>query len=143
MTKSKPTSAIRRFNKYENDPKHKDMKEIEPTSTVRIYKRDKREGNWKQKGKLISKRKEPRSYNVLNEKRDIIRRNRSQLMPTNEVFESNTEYESDEEVSDNKAGTASDTTDTAKRDTQNVVSDGNEYITRYGRVCRQPDRFGY
>ena len=68
-----------------------DLMPIEPETTVRIYSKEKK--NWSNKGKILSKSSQPRSYNVLNERRNVIRRNRRDLIPTNEDFEPQMNYD--------------------------------------------------
>ena len=68
-----------------------DLMPIEPETTVRIYSKDQK--NWSNKGKIISQSSQPRSYNVLNERRNVIRRNRRHLIPTNEDFEPKMNYD--------------------------------------------------
>ena len=83
--------------KEQYDRKSRDLSSLEPNTTVRIYSKNK-DGNWKKKGMVLSRRVEPRSYNILNEKGNVIRRNRWQLLPTNEHFdggEYECEYDSD------------------------------------------------
>ena len=91
----------RRQIKTKYDSSSKDLKEIAPDTTVRILSRDKNRGNWRTKGKVISKRKEPLSYDVINERGNLIRRNRWQLRPTNENFD----MEEDEDNFDNSTAT--------------------------------------
>ena len=72
--------------KIKYDHKKKDLATISPNTTVRIHSKNKNE-KWKQKGILITKRSEPRSYDAINEKGNIVRQNRYQLIPTKEKFE--------------------------------------------------------
>ena len=74
-------------SKVDNDEyrnKIKDLTHIKPNTVVRI--RTDREKDWKQTGKVLQKSSEPRSYLVLNEKGNIVRRNRKHLIPTNDEF---------------------------------------------------------
>ena len=91
--------------------------------------------NWKRRGKVLSRRNEPRSYNVLNDKGNIVRRNRHQLLPTREPFN----YESDSMSYDESE------TDNENMaiDQPNVQVEREGYRTRSGRVVRQSDRYGY
>ena len=57
---------------------------LKPGDTVRI--RTDEEKTWDRKGSLITPKDRPRSYNVLNEKGNLIIRNRRHLIPTNERF---------------------------------------------------------
>ena len=55
---------------------------LKPGDTVRI--RTDEEKTWDKKGSVIAPNDRPRSYNVLNEKGNLIIRNRRHLIPTNE-----------------------------------------------------------
>ena len=68
-----------------------DLKPISPQTTARIYSKEKK--NWGRKGKVVSKSSQPRSYNVLNENDNVIRRNRCDLIPTNEKYEPQIDYD--------------------------------------------------
>ena len=61
------------------------LPEIPTNTTVRIQSKNKND-QWSKKGVVLTKRAEPRSYDVLNEKGNVIRRNRRHLIPTNEDF---------------------------------------------------------
>ena len=116
------------------DTKSKDLPPISPNTTVRIYSKSK-SGNWKQKGNVISKRTEPRSYNILNEKGNIIRRNRWQLLPSNETCDDEISVY-DDKISDDPIEQSNVTPEINSTDNAN-------YRTRSGRIIRQPDRYGY
>ena len=130
------------------DYKSKDLPSITPNTTVRIYSKSKY-GNWKRKGKVVSVRNEPRSYNVLNEKGNIIRRNRWQLLPTNETYEQDM-YSDDDDYSDydNEDEYQVDIGRNENNTEQPIINNqGNtnniEYSTRYGRISKKPIRYGY
>lgn len=89
-----------------------------------------------------------------SEKGNVIRRNRCHLLPTNETFQDSIgdSYEGESlltnEVPDGNTGVIDDSaTDNSSNNESGVdaANDGNdgEYVTRYGRICREPDRFGY
>ena len=52
-----------------------------------------REKSWEQKGIVVKKREEPPSYNVLNSKGNIVRRNRRHIMPMKEPFQVSINYD--------------------------------------------------
>ena len=66
------------------DKQAKDLPDIQPGTVVRI--RTKEDKNWNCLGKVVTKCAEPRSYRVLNNKGNIVRRNRRQLLPCKEKF---------------------------------------------------------
>ena len=84
---SKPSSLPKqsRGSHEQYDRGDVELKPISPQRTVRIYSKEKK--NWGKKGKVVSKSLQPRSYNVLNENNNVIRRNRRDLIPTNEKSE--------------------------------------------------------
>ena len=67
------------------------LPEIDPGTTVRI--RTDEEKTWNKQGTIISKNNRPRSYNVLNEKGNILTRNRRHLIPSKEKFTPKYTYE--------------------------------------------------
>ena len=129
---------IRKDSKKRYDTRSKDLAPIEPNTTVRIYSKN-RNGNWRQKGQILSKRSEPRSYTLQNEKGNIIRRNRSQLLPTNE------RYVVENEISSNESENEEETEKEIVLPSNEVNIESqveNQYTTRYGRTIRPPDRYG-
>ena len=66
------------------DKQAKDLPDIQPGTVVRI--RTKEDKNWNQLSNVVAKCAEPRSYRVLNDKGNIVRRNRRQLLPCKEKF---------------------------------------------------------
>ena len=122
------------------DVRSKDLPEIEPDTSVRIFDRNKRTGNWNKRGKVIAKRNEPRSYDVLNEKGNVIRRNRQHLIPTKESFESDQLNDSDDEI---ELYERSETTTDLDVPNENEIVEDNGYVTRSGRLSRKPERYGY
>ena len=133
-----------RNSKY--DERSKDKMDIQPNTAVRIYERSKN-GNWRQHGKVLNKRSEPRSYDVINERGNVIRRNRVHLLPTNERYSKTSPICSDDEVESAQneitlpRGEHGGVSMDEKVDTGEEAS--GEYITRYGRVTRPPDILGY
>ena len=121
-------------SKIRYNSRSKDLIPIPPNTSVRIQSKGIKM-NWKRRGKVLSRRNEPRSYNVLNDKGNIVRRNRHQLLPTREPFN----YESDSMSYDESE------TDNENMaiDQPNVQAEREGYRTRSGRVVRQPDRYGY
>ena len=61
------------------------LHDIEPGTTVRVLSDDKY-NKWTQKGLVTSRNDNPRSYSLINEKGNEIKRNRVHLIPTNEEF---------------------------------------------------------
>ena len=105
------------------------MKEIRPNATVRIFKRSKT-GNWRHKGKILSKRQEPRSYNVLNDKGNVVRRNRIHLLPTNEAFDE--EYSPSDVYTDDESESVNETAADDSIIVDNpVVHPNGDYVTRF------------
>ena len=119
---------------------------LAPNTSVRIYSKSKY-GNWTQRGKILSKRSEPRSYNVLNERGDIIRRNRWQLKPTKEAFNDEISYDDyhadDSEIENNNQRISSENDIESQIEPNTNTTDNNEYVTQSGRIVRPPDRLGY
>ena len=60
----------------------KDLMPLLPEETVRIRQNN----NWSQKGKVIQKSTQPRSYDVITDKGTVLRRNRRHLLKTRESF---------------------------------------------------------
>ena len=100
-----------------------DLTNIKPGTTVRI--RTDKEISWSQKGKVVRKCKQPRAYLVMNEKGNIVRRNRRHLLPTKESFKATTDY--------NDLQTLSRPSD-ANNSTPPTTS-------RYGRSLRVPAKY--
>ena len=142
-----PSIIPTRFNQIEKDPsikekydkKSKDLPPISPDTTVRIYSRSKY-GNWKQKGEVISKRHKPRSYDVINEKGNIIRRNRWQLLPTNETF-NEVETNNYDEISLPIRDESDQEVPAVELEPAVVpaIETYSGYETKYGRISKPPD----
>ncbi len=74
-----------------NNRNTKDLPSIRPGSVVRM--RVNGDKDWRKKGKVIEKSTEPRSYRVLNEKGNIVRRNRRHLIPCHDRFNIQHDYD--------------------------------------------------
>ena len=122
--------------------------------SARIFNRNKKMGNWKQRGTVIAKRDEPRSYDIVNEKGNVIRRNRQHLIPTKEAFDTDRSESSDDfidsptydkvqEISndDNNGSVVDDVVEDEVLEDDNF--ENNDYVTRFGRVVQRPNRYGY
>ena len=93
---------------------------------------------------LIAKRSEPRSGDVINEKGNIVRRNRCQLIPTNEKFEIDIDYENLLETNINESpGDCTNRVPQSEMNDNNEATSRVEYRTRSGRISKKPDRYGY
>lgn len=73
------------------DQHARDLTNIQPGTTVRI--RTDKEKCCSQKGNVVKKCKQPRAYQVMNEKGNIVRRNRRHLLPTMESFKVTSDYD--------------------------------------------------
>ena len=65
-----------------NERNQRDLPDIDVGQSVRL--RTPGQKDWKEKGKILTKCVEPRSYNVIKENGRLARRNRRHLIPTNE-----------------------------------------------------------
>ena len=121
----------------------RDLPDIEPDATVRI--RTDKERNWKEKGRVVGKCTEPRAYNVLNSKGNIVRRNRRHLMPTNEPFAVKQEHESDVENGSNEVpeGIQAHGSDNVPEKSGKVNNGGAAVLRRSSRISRMPLRYGF
>lgn len=126
----KYTSDIRESEQLHYDARSRKLQPLEEEMTVRINSKND-SPRWKRKGKIIAKRTEPRSYDVLNENGNIIRRNRIDLIPTKEKFEP--EEERYDDLLENET------------EIEPITSEGTlidqPYATRSGRTVRKPDRY--
>ena len=66
--------------KLNYDRNAKDLPKLNVNDSVRFQERD----AWSRKGKIVKLDDNPRSYHLITDKNTIIRRNRSQLLPTKE-----------------------------------------------------------
>eukprot|EP00112_Aurelia_sp_Birch-Aquarium-sp1_P007987 Seg1872.1 transcript_id=Seg1872.1/GoldUCD/mRNA.D3Y31 product="putative protein K02A2.6" protein_id=Seg1872.1/GoldUCD/D3Y31 len=86
-----PPSVSANRAKRPDNRNTKDLPSIRPGSVVRM--RVPGDKDWRNKGKVIEKSKEPRSYRVLNEKGNIVRRNRRHLIPCHDRFSIQHDYD--------------------------------------------------
>lgn len=86
-----PPSVSANRTKRPDNRNTKDLPSIRPGSVVRM--RVPGDKDWRNKGKVIEKSKEPRSYRVLNEKGNIVRRNRRHLIPCHDRFSIQHDYD--------------------------------------------------
>ena len=82
--------------KQSYDKHSRDLSILHPGDVVRM--RLNNEKSWSQQGKVIETCKEPRFYNVMNERGNVVRRNRRHLLPSHEKFEIHNEDENLEEM---------------------------------------------
>ncbi|CAB4005693.1 Transposon Ty3-I Gag-Pol poly [Paramuricea clavata] len=103
------------------DQHAKDLPDIQPGTVVLI--RAKEDEKWSQLGKVVEKCAEPRSYRVLNDKGNIVRRNRRHLIPCKNRFQIRNDLDYDDlEVTTRPSS----------------PEPPNEIVTRSGRVVRKP-----
>ena len=125
------------------DENKRNLPPIKPNSSVRIHSKNEKT-RWKEHGKVISKRNEPCSYDVLNQKGNVIRRNRYQLIPTNEKFDLDVEYDDLITEDINPVNTDSNTSQNViEEQSQTAPVSTDNYHTRSGRLIKKPDRYGY
>ena len=143
--------ATNQVRSRQRDQGGRDLPAIPPKTTVRIQSND-RHHKWVQKGMVLSKRNEQRSYNILNEKGNTIRRNRRQLIPTSDKFQIRREIHDthdndiDDETSQHNEVMPCDAQKppiNQHDDTQNNPINPQHTVTRYGRVSKPPERLKY
>ncbi len=123
-----PTGAVPPFNliskvKDAYDQHARNLKSFKPGTTVRI--RTDKQQSWSQKGRAVQKCRELRTYIVLNEKGNMVRRNRRHLLPTQEPFKVAGNYD-DPHISPAHDGNNSSTPSTT---------------SKYGRAIRVTSRY--
>ncbi|KAF5288295.1 hypothetical protein FQA39_LY04063 [Lamprigera yunnana] len=91
-----------------------------------------------EKGKVVDKHCTPRSFNVINNKGNIIRRNFSQLKPTNTKFEIDNSSDPDDYDQDQIKDCSSSSNSNL---IENNHNNDNNRITHSGRVVKLPTRF--
>ena len=119
-----------------------DEKSLTPGASVRIrYDTDK---SWEKKGVVVGKRKEPRSYNVLNEKGNVLRVNNKHLMkdesdspPLRVIHEETESFESPSETTE--AIITNECEGAVQRHPS--TSDDGTIRTRSGRKIQKPKRY--
>ena len=125
-----------------NEATSKGLPDITPGTTVRI--RTDKDRDWGEQGKVVRKREEPRSYDVLNQRGNVVRRNRRHLIPTRESFISSSPDEVNETCDKSSVGTIP-ITPTSNEDVHSsdtTAIDDNKYKhSRSGRVIRIPQRY--
>ena len=91
LVQSFPTTSNVKNSDRVLNKKHRDYPSINPDSVVRM--RIDSDKNWEKKGLVVEKCSEPRSYNILNEKGNIVRRNRRHLIPCYDEFKIQPDYD--------------------------------------------------
>jgi hypothetical protein len=119
-----PPKDTRAKTKERYDQHAKDLPDIQPGTVVRI--RAKEDEKWNQLGKVVEKCAQPRSYRVLNDKGNVVRRNRRHLIPCKDRFQIRNDFDYDDlEVTTRPSS----------------PEPPNEIVTRSGRVVRKPTRY--
>ena len=108
---------------------------LKPGDTVRI--RTDEEKTWYKKGSVIAPNDRPRSYNVLNEKGNLIIRNRRHLIPANEKFSVKHDYDNIIEPSET---TSPKTFVQTKTDIPSNLTTP-PVRTKSGRIIKKPRRY--
>lgn len=99
-----------------------------------------------EKGQVVANHSAPRSFNVLNDKGNVVRRNFSQLKPTTTKFEANNSVnvQDDQDQTQQNIDDSSDNTpDLIPNYTNNSLCEptDNQRITQSGRIVKLPSRF--
>ena len=98
-----------------------------------------------QKGRVIAKAAQPRSYKIQTDKGTTIRRNRRHLLLTNEQFQEEDTEDSDSELyqsaREDNPDVENDVVDAAIPEEHNVMNHAQEQLvtTRAGRISRPPE----
>ena len=108
---------------------------LKPGDTVRI--RTGKEKTWVKKGTVIAPNDYPRSYNVLNEKGNLIIRNHLHLIPTSEKFIVKHDYDNIIEPSET---TSQKTFVQTKTDIPSIITTP-PIRTKSGRIIKKPKRY--
>ena len=132
------------------DQNSRDIPPLQQGETVRYQEN----GRWQRLGKVIDKHHQQRSYNIVNDNGNIIRRNRQHLIPSKERFV--IKSDDDNDISDNSTNkqnehdfqqydrqSSEDTSDDDEiEQTQpNLDEPESMYRTRSGRAIRKPERY--
>ena len=146
---NKRTYNLSRYNEGADE-----LKPLQSGETVRIHSKERRD--WTKKGKIVKKLDQPRSYDVINENGNVIRRNQRALIPTKEVFkpacnqdevissDSNCDNrEKDEEIRDNEPKETPLNAKDLREHTYSDISDEEPYRNRLRQSVRRPERYGY
>ena len=108
---------------------------LKPGDTVSI--RTDEEKTWYKKGSVIAPNDRPRSYNVLNEKGNLIIRNRRHLIPTNEKLIVKHDYDKIIEPSET---TSQKTLVQTKTDIPSNITT-SPVRTKFRRIIKTPKRY--
>ena len=126
-----PLSPKRKL-KQSYDQHARNLPTLLPGTTVRV--RTDKDTDWSKKGKVVEKCSEPRSYRILNQQGNVVRRNRRHLLPTKETFK----VENDDNYDDLKLSSKPSTSN--QPDLQS--SRNNPIVTsRSGRQIKKPSRY--
>ena len=139
-------SRLNSYDRYNEGAR--DLKSIEPDTPVRIY--SKRTKDWSNKGIVTEQLHRPKSYNILNERGNTIRRNRRSLIPTSENFEVKRNYDEIIVVDDNKEDSTEmvySSTEQGQIETtynyQEQAQPDNSYRSKLRKNIIKLDRYGY
>ena len=142
-SKTKSTTKSASSQQQQHKQQGQPLSTLKPGDNVRFH-----DGNsWSRRAIVLTKCKEPRSYIVRTDKNTTIRRNRRHLLKTNEQFDFNENFSSDDNESllyetseDSDATIAYD-----EEEEQQQVPDQNEQLlrTKSGRQIKAPDRFSF
>ena len=91
MIQQPPSAVFPKRAKHPSKKTTKDLPSIRPGSVVRM--RVNEDSDWSKKGKVIQKSTEPRSYHVLNEKGNVVCRNRRHLILCHDKFNIQHDYD--------------------------------------------------
>ena len=132
----------------ENQEKPRESNHLEAGTQVRIrYDTDK---SWSRRGTIVNKRPEPRSYNVQNDRGNVIRVNERHILPaagdTSQPFVPiKIEDDFDVEVSTSdstlQAAVGSDVYPTTQSSTTSNQVRDTPLTTRSGRTVQKPSRY--
>jgi len=127
------------------DRSTKPLPELKPNQNILIQNK-----NIWEPGKVVSTADAPRSYYVVNEENNILRRNRVQLRPSENSpnFHVSDDIQSFPECSVKDAvsmnapsnGDIQSFPECSVKDTVSMNAPSKQIVTRYGRVVRPPDR---
>ena len=111
----------------------RNLPEIAPGTTVQI--RTNEQNPWDKKGIVVSQNNRPRSYDILNERGNILARNRRHLIPTTEKFNIKHDYGNAIPVS------STSTQPNLMIDNQHEKAKLEDvYRTKSGRIVKKPKR---
>ncbi|XP_031355091.1 uncharacterized protein K02A2.6-like [Photinus pyralis] len=92
-----------------------------------------------EKGQVVGNHSTPRSFNVINNKNNVVRRNFSQLKPTNTKFDIN----NSSNCSNDNLETINNQTTIEIDSTNDLIPDSNikQTVTHSGRIVKLPNKF--